>query len=150
MKKIVFSIILITIIILVVIVVGINGNRAKEKEIAEFNLQFEKFKGKTMYGADVLTIINSARENNTNYNIARNEQGLFLENDENSIKIEIILLSKNKEGEIEERIYPMETLEKAGLTTFISSFGLTNFECSNIEYNKQKRVSKVTVKQLEI
>lgn len=150
MKKIVFSIILITIIGLTVIVVGINGNRAKEKEIAEFNLQFESFKGKTMYGADVLTIINTARENNTNYNIAKNEQGLFLENDENSIKVEIILLSKNSEGEVEEKSYPMETLEKAGLTTFISNFGLTNFECSNIEYNKQKRVSRVTVKQLEI
>ena len=37
MKKIVFSIILITIIIVLVVIVGINGNRAKEKGIAEFN-----------------------------------------------------------------------------------------------------------------
>lgn len=150
MKKIVFSIILVTIIALVVIIVGINGNRAKEKEIANFNLQFEKFQGKIMYGADVLTIINSARENNTNYNISKNEQGLYEENNENSMKVQIILLSKNEEGEIEEKSYPMETLEKAGLTTFISNFGLTTFECSNIEYNKQKRINKITVKQLEI
>ncbi len=150
MKKIVFSIILVTIIALVIIVVGINGNRAKEKEIASFNSQFERFKGKIMYGADVLTIINSARENNTNHNVTKNEQGLYEENDENSMKVQIILLSKNEEGKIEEKTYPMETLEKAGLNTFISNFGLTTFECSNIEYNKQKRVNKITVKQLEM
>ena len=43
----------------------------------------------------------------------------------------------------------METLEKAGLNEFISRFGLTTFECTNIEYNSQNKVSKISIKQLE-
>lgn len=150
MKKTIFFIIMILVLIIVIIIAGISNNKSKERERQAFNVQFESFVGKTMYGADVLTIINKAIDNNTEYDIKKDEEGFYIEDNEHSLRVELILLSKNNEGKLEEKIHQMETLEKVGLNGFISNFGLTSFECSNIEYNKQKRVSKIIVKQLEI
>lgn len=150
MKKIIFFIIMILILILVMVIVGISNNNAKERERQAFNIQFENYSEKIMYGADVLTIINKAIDNNTEYEIKKDEEGFYIEDNEHSLKVELVLLSKNNEGKIEEKTHQMETLEKVGLNGFISNFGLTSFECSNIEYNNLKRVSKITVKQLEI
>ncbi len=56
----------------------------------------------------------------------------------------------DKDEKVQEVKYPMETLEKAGLDGFITSFSLTEFKCENIEYHKNGRISKITVKQLEV
>lgn len=104
--------------------------------------------GKEMYGADIVTIINKAIDNNEENKVQKDNEGNYIEN-ENSIKVELTLLSTNEDGEEVEVVYPMETLEKAGLNEFISRFGLTTFECTNIEYNSQNKVSKISIKQLE-
>lgn len=103
-----------------------------------------------MYGADVLTIINNAINNNELNNVEKDDKGLYIENDKTSIKVTIILLRTNDKDEITEVAYDMERLEKTGLNEFVSSFGITNFECTNIEYNSTGRISKIFVKQIEI
>ncbi len=106
--------------------------------------------GKTLYGADVLTVINKAIDNNKSNNVEKDKDGFYLENDTNSIKVEITFLSKDEEDNIKEVVYQMENLEKTGLSDFIASFGVTKFECTNIEYNSQGKVCKIHIKQLEI
>lgn len=69
--------------------------------------------GKTLYGADILSMINKAIDNNETNKIEKNENGLYIENDENSLKIELTLLSTDEKGETKEVKYQMETLEKA-------------------------------------
>ncbi len=151
MKKVIFSTIFAIILILGLIIVGISSKRAQERDIGAFNSDFEEYrKKKIMYGADVLTIINKAIDNNTTHNIPKNEDGFYIEDNKYTVKVELILLTLNDEGKVEERRHQMETIEKAGLSEFISNFGLTSFECSSIEYNKQKRVNKITIKQLEL
>lgn len=106
--------------------------------------------GRTLYGADVLTIINKAIDNNEFNNVKKTDDGLYIDNDDTSIKVTIILLKTNDKEEITEVVYDMEKLEKAGLDKFVSSFGITNFECANLEYHSNGRISKITVKQIEI
>ena len=106
--------------------------------------------GKTLYGADVLTIINKAIDNNKNNEVEKDKDGFYIENDTNSIKVEITFLSKDEEDNINEVIYQMENLEKTGLSDFIAGFGVTEFECTKLEYNSQGKVSKIHIKQLEI
>lgn len=152
MKKVISFIILIIILILVMVLLRISNNKAKANEILKFNSQFEIYLKKTLYGADVVTLINKAIDNNNDerYDIEKDENGFYIEDDIYSVEVELILLSKNEEGKIEKKAYKMETLENAGLTGFISNFGLTTFECTKIEYNHNNRVSKVIVKQLEL
>ena len=106
--------------------------------------------GQTLYGADIATIINKAVDNNEKYNVEKNLNGFYVENDENSIKVELTLLTTDKEGNKVEARYQMESLVNAGLNDFISSFSLTTFECTNIKYNSLGKVSKIFVKQIEI
>ncbi len=150
MKKIVIFIIVAVICIMAVIVVKIQDNLALQTELSTYNEQFETYLNKTMYGADVLTIINKAIDLNTTNDIQKDDDGFYIEDDNLSLKVELILLSTNDNGEVQELTYQMETLEKAGLDKFISSFGLVSFECTNIEYNSVGRACKIIIKQLEV
>lgn len=150
MKKNILYILLILLIIIIIVLINVSNNRIKKNAVSNFNMEFEKYKGKTLYGADVLSIINKAIDNNTQNEIKRDEKGKYIEDDSNSIKVDLILLSQDDEGNIRELKYPMETLEKAGLDMFIASFSITEFNLENIEYNSIGRVSRILVKQLEI
>lgn len=150
MKKVFFSIIFIAILIICVIAVKISSNNREKSEIAKFNSQFDEHLGKTIYGTDVLTIINKAMDNNEALEVKKDDKNFYIENEETSLKVDITLLSTDSEGKITEVTYPMENLQKADLNKFVSSFGLTSFECTNIEYNSKNRVKKVYLKQLEL
>lgn len=150
MKKGLFFLLFIIAIILVIITIKLSDNKIKKNDIAKYNAEFEKYQDKTLYGADVMTIINKAIDNNKNYEVEKDSEGYYIENDTNSLKIELILLSTDEKGQVIEVKHQMETLEKAGLDGFISSFSLTAFEITNIEYNSIGRISKILVKQLEI
>ena len=150
MKKNLLYILVIFIIIIAIILIHISDRNTKRNEISRFNVQFEQYLGKTIYGTDVLTIINKALDCNEQNGIKRDENNYYIEDDELSVKVQVILLSKNDKDEIQEKTVQMEDLEKRSLDEFITYFNLTTFECSDIEYNSQKRVSKVVVKQLEL
>ena len=150
MKKSILCIVIIIVLILVVVVIKISNNNKQINDISSYNAGYEQYKDKTLYGADVLTIINKAIENNKINNIEKNEEGYYIENETNSMKVEIKLLSTDEKGEVHELQYPMEVLEKAGLDTFIASFSVTTFECTSIEYNSLGKVCKIALKQLEV
>lgn len=150
MKKVAFYIMLIVILIICVIAVKISNNNSEKGEIIRFNAKFEQFSKKTVYGADVLTIINAAMDNNELLGVQKDEKGFYIENDVNAVKVYITLLKLNAEEKIEEVTYQMENLKNADLNKFVESFGLTTFECTNIEYNSKNRVKKIELKQLEL
>ena len=150
MKKIVFSILLVVVLIVAVICINISDRNMKRNKSSEFNSQFEKYIGQTIYGTDVLSIINKAIDNNANTGVQKDAEGFYIEDDQNSVKVQITLLSSKDDGEVVEVTHQMETLEKAGLDKFIASFNLTEFKCTNADYNKEGRISKIYLKQLEI
>jgi len=147
MKKIFISIIIILIIIIIVIAVKIGDNVIKAENISKFNEELESiYKDKTIYGADVLTIINKAIDNNKNYKIEKDENGNYISDNDYSLKIELILLSTSEDGKVNEITYPMEALERKGLDGFISSFSLTAFQNVNTKYNGIRKNFKSYIK----
>lgn len=145
MKKIIICLLILLIIVLI-ISVNIFGIQKQKRNARLFNAEFEQYKEKTIYGTDVATIINKVIDYNERNNIEKDEKGLYKENDTSSIKIEIIMIT----GEKETTIYPMEAIEKVGVTGFISNFNLIKFKCSNIEYHeKTGQVSKMVFEQIE-
>ena len=138
MKKIFWTIILILILIIVIVAIKITDNANKVVNTVSFNSKFEEYNNKTIYGADVLTIINKAIDNNNSYNIKKDEKEFYIDDDNYCLKVELTLLSVDDKGETKEVIYPMEVLKKAGLDDFISSFSLVKFECTNIDYNSNR------------
>ena len=128
MKKIlIFSVI----VLIIVAIVGVRYISYKnEYNITQsYNAEFEEYKDKEAYGLNVATMINKAVDKNTKNKIDKDENGNFIQNDDNSIEIEIYMTDN-------ETTYKMETIYNAGIEQFIQYYGNIKFKCSKIEYHK--------------
>ena len=129
MKKI---FIFLAIVVIIVAIVGVRyiTYKSEYNAIQRENADFEKYKDQEVYGLDVASIMNKAVDKNTKNKIEKDDNGNFIQNDENSIEIEIYM-SDN------ETTYKMETLFNAGTEQFVQYYGSENFRCSKIEYHKK-------------
>ena len=101
--------------IIVVIIAGVSytymNYKANYYEAKRENNQFESYYEQEFYGNEVATIINKAIDSNLTNQVQRNEKGKFVENDTNSIKIDLKMLDTDK-------TYDMETLYAGGMDKF--------------------------------
>ena len=133
-------------LIIVIIVVGISyvylNYKANYYETKKSNNQFEEYYQKEFYGADVTTIVNKAIDNNLVNGIQRDENAKFIENDTNSIKIDLKMLDNDK-------TYDMETLYAGGMERFVQYYNNIKFKCTNIEYHqKTGKVKYMMIEQI--
>ena len=120
-------------LIIVIIVVGIsymylnyksNYNTAKRE-----NQKFESYYNQEIEGAELATIINWAvNENNIN-EIEKDNKGKYIDNDNNSINIDIKMLDNDE-------TYNMETLYNGGIDKFVQYYSKIKFKCTDIKYHK--------------
>lgn len=141
MKKI---IILFSVVIVIISIIWINYEKYKSEynSIQKSNLEFEKYYQKEVYGVDLTTVINKAVDENTRNKVEKNEKKQFIENKENSIKIDIKITDIDK-------VYTMEDFYNGGITRFVQYYGTIKFKCTKIEYhNKTKRVKYIYFEQI--
>lgn len=131
MKK---NLILILIIILVATVFFILNYKEYEIntiDLKRFNLTYEEFNKDNLNGLDVVTVMNQATSNNEKYEIPKDENGLYVLDDENSIEIYVTMI-------INDETYRMERLTNKDVNSnFIRLFGDVNFKCSSIDYHQK-------------
>ena len=140
MKKIVIFIISLVIIIISIIAVRIINYRAEQAKIKKENLTYEVFLNKQILGTELTTFINKAVDNNKKYQVQKDEQGFYIQNDTNSIEIEIKITDNDT-------LYKMETFYNGGMTNFIDYYNSIYFECTKIEYNKAGKVNYLLFEQ---
>jgi len=110
--------------------------------VKEENSEYEYYLNRTVYGTEVTTLINKAINQNENNQIAKDEKGHYIENGEDSLKIEIKMITI-------EKTYPMEEIYNNDITKFVENFNLIKFKCTNIEYHeKTGKISKITFEQI--
>lgn len=129
MKKILlFAIIIISIVAIVGFryVAYKNAYNSIQKE----NREYEQYQNKDLNGLDVATVINKAMDRNTRNSIPKDEKGNFIQNDENSIEVEIYMTDN-------ENTYKMESIFNSGTEQFVQYYSNINFKCSKIEYHKK-------------
>ena len=132
--------------IVIVIVVGISytyiNYKANYYEAKRENNQFESYYNQEFYGAEVVTIINKAIDNNLTNQVQRDEKGKFIENDTNSIKIDIKMLDNDT-------TYDMETLYAGGMEKFVQYYNEIKFKCTKIDYHKSNgKVKYLFIEQI--
>ena len=132
--------------IVIVIVVGISYTYINYKtnyyEAKRENNQFESYYNQEFYGADVVTLINKAYDNNLTNAVEKDEQGIFKENDTNSIKIDIKMLDNDT-------TYNMETLYSGGMDRFAEYYNGIKFKCTQIDYHKSTgKVKYLLIEQI--
>ena len=145
MKKILICLIIVLIVATIITVMYISQKNIEIAKVTKINQNYEMYLNKEVLGLEVATVINRATNDNEKNNIPKDNDGFFIENDTNSIKVELIMLSEDNT-----KTYQMETLQKVGINGFIKNFNLINFKCSKIEYHeKTKLISKIIFEQTE-
>lgn len=136
--------ILIPIAIIICSVLGLLITKnTTNRLIKEENNEYEYYLNKTVYGTELTTLINKAINENEKNKIQKDEKGNYIENNENSIKIEIKMITI-------EKTYSMETIYNNDITKFVENFNLIKFQCTKIEYHKKTgRIRKIYFEQIE-
>lgn len=137
MKKSLYIIIILFIIILGFTLLFIINLQNIYKKIQKENYIYEKCLNKEVMGTEVASLINKAVDNNEKYNIGKDENGNYVDDNEYCIKIYVKLQTNGK-------YFNMESIYDNNVAEFVKNFNLENFKCTKITYHDStKRVSKV-------
>lgn len=143
MKRVIVVVISIVIVLLVIIYMNYKNKLILLNDSINFNKDYEFYTDVDILGADITTLINKATNNNESEGIPKDENGMYILDDEKSIEIYVYMSSTDT-------TYPMEAFNKIGLEDFIKYFGQVKFKCTKIEYHdKTGRVSKMVFESEE-
>ena len=133
------------IVVIIVALVGYKYISYKNEcnNIQKENADFDKYKDQDVYGLEIASMMNKAIDKNTKNKIEKDDQGNFIQNDKNSVEIEIYMTDN-------ETTYKMETIYNAGTEQFAQYYGNIKFKCSKIEYHKKTgRIKYILFEQQE-
>lgn len=143
MKKVLIILLILFMIIIFSIYALFITNKAQTNNLRNYNREYEEYLDKTIYGTELATLINKATNVNEKNKIEKDKKNHYIENEENSIKIEITML-------LTEKTYPMEEIYNTDTAEFVKHFNLEKFKCTKIEYhNKTGKISKMLFEQVE-
>ena len=129
MKKIIILIICIVILLVTIISYKIYSNNQMKLKSERINKEYEQFYNVEVLGTDLASLMNKIENSNEKNNIEKDENGIYIDNNKNSINLEIKFL------ELEE-IITLEKVEQQGIARFVQNFGAMSFKCMKIEYHK--------------
>lgn len=129
MKKFIIFLLIVLIIVATVSYVYFNY-KLNYNETKRQNYQFESYYNQEIFGSDLATAINKATDSNKKNDVQKNSKGGFIENDTNSIKIDIKFLDDNQ-------IHQMEEISNSCISTFIQYYNQIKFKCTKIEYHQK-------------
>ena len=130
MKKITICILSIFLIIICIVVYGVYQKNENTAQIGVDNKTYESYENKEVLGTDIISIINKATDSNKKNDIKIGEDGNYIDNGKNSIRIEIKFLELDK-------VITMERINNVGIEKFWSNYGALSFKCTKIEYHEK-------------
>lgn len=143
MKQQFFITLAILFIIICIICSVLINLQAEKSEIKKENLEYEQYLDKEILSTELATLISKVVDKNEKNNIQKDEKGYYIDNGENSIKIDLKMTTIDK-------TYPMEEIYNNKITSFVQNFNLIKFRCISIEYHeKTGRISKLIFEELE-
>ena len=141
MRKNVVIILCIMLIIASIIIGKYLNYKVKMNEIKSKNLEYEYFYKKEVFGTEIATVINTAIDQNEKNDVPKDKNGKYIQNDTNSIKVEIHITDN-------ETLYDMETLYTKSMTTFVRYYNSVKFKCTELTYNREGRVNYMYFDQI--
>ena len=131
------TIIIITCVSYVYLNYKIEYNDTRTKNI-EYNSYYEQ----EIFGTDISTLINKIVDSNTKNNIEKDENGNYIDNGKDSIKMDIKFTD-------DDNIHTLEEIYKSGVETFMLYYNQIKFKCTKIEYHQStNKVSYMFFEQI--
>ena len=109
---------------------GVYQKNENTAQIGVDNKTYESYENKEVLGTDIISIINKATDSNKKNDIKIGEDGNYIDNGKNSIRIEIKFLELDK-------VITMERINNVGIEKFWSNYGALSFKCTKIEYHEK-------------
>ena len=134
MKKIIFFCLILVIIVSTIYYMYLN-NIFIYKSAKKDNIGFEIYQNQEIKGNELASIINKVIDSNEKNKIQKDNDGMYIENTTNSIKMEINFLDNDT-------IYNIESIYNSGIENFIYYYGDINFKCEEIKYHDQTKKIK--------
>ena len=142
MKKIICIICVIVICIVLSVTYAYSMYTKNKNEVKRFNNDFLTYTETEFYGNELATIINLAIDSNEAYNIQKDSNGKYIEDDSYSVRVDIYLSDTEKE-------YSMELINSGGISDFVNNYSNIKFKCTKVEYHKRTgRISYIYIKQI--
>lgn len=130
MKKIIICIVSIFLIIICIIGYSVYQKNENIAQISVDNKTYESYSNKEVLGTDIISLINKATDSNKKNDIKVGEDGNYIENDKNSIRIDVKFQDLDK-------VISMERINSVGIEKFWSNYGALSFKCTKIEYHEK-------------
>lgn len=145
MKNKILLIIIVFVVILIVSVYGIYTYRKDILESQKINNEYKSYYNEQIIGNDLLSIINKTEDIDAQYGIQKDDEGMYIENDTNSIKIYVKFKYKD-----DYRVLEMEKIIGGGIENFAKAYSTANFVCTEINYHeKTNNVKALTFTEVD-
>ena len=129
MKKFIVFLVIVVIIVCIIAYMYLSYIATRNTAITE-NMPYETYLNREIFGSDLASIINKAVNDNNKNNVEKDDNGLYKENDKNTIKIQVKITDNDT-------TYDMEIFYNGGMDNFIKYYNQIKFKCTNVEYHKK-------------
>ena len=117
---------------------SINNQRIAQKE----NITFEIYKDEEITGAEVTTLINKAINSNQQNEIEKDKKGRYIDNETNSINIDIKFIDNDV-------TYNIEKIYNNGMDKFLTYYRDIKFKCVDVQYHdKTQKIKYMLFEQI--
>lgn len=117
---------------------SINNQRIAQKE----NIKFEIYKDEEITGAEVTTLINKAINSNQQNEIEKDKKGRYIDNENNSINIDIKFID-------DDVTYNIEKIYNNGMDKFLTYYRDIKFKCVDVQYHdKTQKIKYMLFEQI--
>ena len=117
---------------------SINNQRIAQKE----NIKFEIYKDEEITGAEVTTLINKAINSNQQNEIEKDKKGIYIDNETNSINIDIKFID-------DDVTYNIEKIYNNGMDKFLTYYRDIKFKCVDVQYHdKTQKIKYMLFEQI--
>ena len=128
MKKFVVFLVIVVAIVCAISYMYLNFIANRNTAITE-NMPYETYLNREIFGSDLASVINRAINDNNKNNVEKDEKGIYIANNTNSIKIQVKITDNDT-------TYDMETFYNSGMDNFIKYYNQIKFKCTNVEYHE--------------
>lgn len=132
MKNKILLIVVIFIVILGISVYFVYNYRTKFVESQKINDIYKSYVDIQILGTELVSLINQTEDTNAKLHTEKNQEGLYIENEENSIKMYVKLKYQD-----DYTTYEIEKILNNGIDNFIKLYGTASFKCTEINYHKK-------------
>ena len=128
--------ILLILIIFMAIIAGIThviyNYKLNLQEVQKINNEFKTYSEAQMLGTELVSVMNRVQDVNSKNSIEKDEKGLYIENDSNSIKMYIRLKYEDDYTTLE-----VEKILNDGVENFIKTYSTASFKCTEITHHEK-------------